>query len=477
MLSIKTFKEKILTNENFIFVKRGDGEVFCMQGQVGENCDNHPYSIELANELIWAYQTLEERHAIIVDFENQKDYNIFLHRVDNNVIEVVDFFTAIRTSGRPIVFIRPNKLVDMDGILCGGINRYPTVINVYEKNAYREIQYYISQIPSIRNAIYLFCAGMPAKVMIAEMVLKNPEATYIDCGSSFDPINGTSRTFQISKEEFLNLYRQFTIEPHRLKNILNVTHGDSLLEMIYFNPEKKEREEEPSFQDSLEMLAHNFKVDAINELPTVDFIIPTWRRPEGLKRCLDSIEKLEYPKNLIRALIDTEEGVTVPKKVKRMAESSKAEYIVFAANDTEFTPDSLRNIIPMAKQYGLVAFNTGKVLPDNGNICEHFIIRRSFIPNIGGEIFDTEFHHLGVDNLLWAKAEMLGEAKRCEEAVVIHHHFSNGGSEWDAVYQLGWEKRDEDRALLEKKLKELRSYTKDQKFYYGNATFLVREEF
>lgn len=437
MLSIKTFKEKILANENFIFVKRGDGEVLCMQGQVGENCDNHPYSIELANELIWAYQTLEEKGAIIVDFENQKDYNIFLHRVDNNVSEVVDFFTTIKTSGRPIVFIRPEKLFDMGGILCGGINRYPITLAVSEKNAYEHLQSTISQIPSIRNAIYLFCAGMPAKVMIAEMVLKNPDATYIDCGSSFDPINGTSRTFQISKEEFLSLYSKCMYAPP----ILNVSEDDK------------------------------------NTLPTVDFIIPTWRRPEGLERCLDSIKKLNYPKDLIQTHVDDEEGVTVPVKVKRMVGACYAEYIVFAANDTEFTPDSLRNIIPMAKQFGLVAFNTGKVLPDKGNICEHFIIRWSFIPKIGGEIFDTEFHHIGVDNLLWAKAEMLGEAKRCEEAVVIHHHFSNGGSEWDDVYQLGWEKRDEDRALLEKKLKELRSYTKDQKFYYGNATFLSKEEF
>ena len=30
-------------NENFTFVKYGDGELICMIGGKGENCDCHPY--------------------------------------------------------------------------------------------------------------------------------------------------------------------------------------------------------------------------------------------------------------------------------------------------------------------------------------------------------------------------------------------------------------------------------------------------
>ena len=85
------------------------------------------------------------------------------------------------------------------------------------------------------------------------------------------------------------------------------------------------------------------------------------------------------------------------------------------------------------------------------------MIRRDLVPEIGGEIFDTEFHHVGVDNLLWAKCKKKGEEYRSTNAVMIHHHFSkpNQNVPMDEVYQEGWRRAKEDRELLQKKLKEL----------------------
>ncbi len=82
------------------------------------------------------------------------------------------------------------------------------------------------------------------------------------------------------------------------------------------------------------------------------------------------------------------------------------------------------------------------------------MIRRDFITELGGEIFDTRFHHVGVDNLLWAKAKKLNQAYRCEEAKFEHRHFSKGAN-YDAVYQKGWANAEEDRALLAKELSML----------------------
>ena len=48
-------------------------------------------------------------------------------------------------------------------------------------------------------------------------------------------------------------------------------------------------------------------------LPTVTFLVPTLNRPEGLKRCLDSIATLTYPKDLIDVITLSGEG-TVPEK-------------------------------------------------------------------------------------------------------------------------------------------------------------------
>lgn len=187
-------------------------------------------------------------------------------------------------------------------------------------------------------------------------------------------------------------------------------------------------------------------------VPKVSFIIPTLGRPEGLKRCLDSIEKLNYPKELIEVIVLDGEG-TVPEKMARGLWQSKGEVIAFGSNDTEFTPDSLYNAVKIEK--GVVAFNTGVVTPDNGNINEHFIIRREFIKKIGGEIFDTEFHHVGCDNLLYNKALKLGEFARADDAIVKHYHFSTGSAPQDEIYAKGWAHMEEDRALLAKKLKEL----------------------
>lgn len=188
-------------------------------------------------------------------------------------------------------------------------------------------------------------------------------------------------------------------------------------------------------------------------VPKVTFIIPTLGREAGLKNCLKSIEELNYPKAQIEVIVIDGEG-TVPQKMARGLAQAKGEYIVYGSNDCAFEHNSLWEALQDATDFNLVAFNTGTVLPDEGNICEHFMIKKDFVKELGGEIFDTEFHHVGCDNLLWAKAKKLGEAVRCDDAIVHHYHFSTG-SKKDEVYEKGWSKVDEDRALLAKKLKEL----------------------
>ena len=50
-VGIDFFTKKMLNNENFTFVKYGDGEILCMIGGKGKNCDQHPYSEKLKKEL------------------------------------------------------------------------------------------------------------------------------------------------------------------------------------------------------------------------------------------------------------------------------------------------------------------------------------------------------------------------------------------------------------------------------------------
>lgn len=189
-----------------------------------------------------------------------------------------------------------------------------------------------------------------------------------------------------------------------------------------------------------------------HDLPKVSIILPTLGRPEGLKRCLDSIKNLNYPENLIETIVLDREG-TVPQKVKEGVEKSTGDYIVYASNDIEFTTDSLILAVldSINTGKGLIAFDTG-VRNTQGFINEHFLLRKDLLSQIG-EVFDTDFFHVGVDDLLWHKCDKLGQAM-ISRGKVIHHHFSRIGSgiEQDEVIKKGWQHEQEDRALLKEKL-------------------------
>jgi hypothetical protein len=190
-------------------------------------------------------------------------------------------------------------------------------------------------------------------------------------------------------------------------------------------------------------------------VPKVSFIIPNLGRPEGLKRCIDSIKALHYPQELIDIKV-IEGDATVPNKVKQGVEETCGEYIVYAANDMTFEPDSLITAIEESRENKkrLVAFDSG-VRNEFGYINEHFLIKRDLLPLIG-DIFDTDLNHFGCDDLLWRKCEKLGEAM-ISKGKIIHNHYSRIGSgiEMDEVNKRAVFKLEEDRKLLKEKLKNL----------------------
>jgi hypothetical protein len=168
--------------------------------------------------------------------------------------------------------------------------------------------------------------------------------------------------------------------------------------------------------------------ESIPTTDTVDIIVPHLGidREKGLRDLMDSIGKLNYPQDLISFhILDGDDSV--PVKVARGVELSNSKYIVFAANDMLFDPDCIKNAIECSKEYNksLVSFNEGFLLPDEGNICTHFLVKRGFLSLLeNGEIFSTDFNHVGCDNYLWAQASRLGDAAWCSKAKITHNHFS-----------------------------------------------------
>ena len=221
----------------------------------------------------------------------------------------------------------------------------------------------------------------------------------------------------------------------------------------------------------LETLKHNPPDYVVNsapiffgELPKITIIVPHLPSPErneGLKKLEESIERLSYPKDKIETLVIVDEPRKgVPERVHEGYLNSTGEYIVFAATDTVMVPNSLivAYIEMVEKGKRFLAFNTGEVGWDNGNECEHFMIKKDLVPEIGGEIFCRRFNHCCCDTLLKAKVKKLHEFYRSKNAVMIHNHYSKTGK-YDSVYELGWSKVDEDRKILVEELKKIDAYS------------------
>ena len=396
--SIETLTHNINYSIPFTFVKCGDGELNCMAGWVGENCDGQPYSSKLGADLCLSYRQFMDLESYVVMWDDQEKFNMLLHRTPNDPQKLKEFYLAIRKHDGPKIFVGPERLADAATLLKAQFFPVPA------QDAYSQIDaaWNCLEDEIKPGGIYVFSAGMLSKVLIARAQKQVPDATYIDAGSAFDPLFfGETRTFQIPKAELERVYEDVV----------------------------------------------NFDKDTV-----VSFLIPTLGRADGLKRCLTSIERLNWKRTNIEVLIDDDPDATVPVKVNRMAGSCKGDVMVFAANDVEFTPDSLRNAVRASHRHGLVAFNTGSPESDP---CEHFLIRRDFYYQIGAQIFDERFHHVGCDNLLWARAKAMGEAFLCKDAVLLHHHFSRGG-QMDEVYERGWSHADEDRKLLAEELEKLK---------------------
>jgi len=386
-------------NKNFSFIKRGDGEDACMNDEKGANCDGDEYTPELANALRDAYDFLWGRaDCYVPKFHNQDFYNSLLHREDSDLAKVSKFYQDIASSNRKKIYVGPEKLKIVKEILNADIH-----ITVPEKNTFR---YFDNLVLDLKlaiedNCIILFSCGLTAKPLIAECLKHNSNITCLDIGSSFDPIIKNTRTGQVDQKTLKDLYGV--------------------------------------------------------DLPKVSILIPTLKRPEGLKKCLDSIDKLNYPKNRLEVLVEEDEPrIGVAKRLNKLFAQSTGDLVVYGSNDIEFTPDSIRNAVKYIKENDLVSFNTGEVLPDEGNICEHFIIKRDVVNKIlKGKIFSEKFNHLAVDNLLWATIKKFGKVVRADNAIVKHYHFSNNNAKFDDVYKLGWEDVDNDRKILKEELDKL----------------------
>lgn len=397
-LTLESFGQAIKIRQPFSFVKLGDGERACMNGATGANCDGQPYSAALASALNTAYEFLVGK-VHVVDFFNQKVFNMLLHRTDSDLTAVKSFWETVSSATGVKVFVGPARLRPAAELLKARFIEVPLV------DAFSDLERIKKQLfdHCKRDAICIFCAGATSKILIAEMLKVRQDITCLDAGSSFDPMFvGETRTLQAPK---------------------------AVLDRLYSGTPE-------------------------TSYPRVTICVPTLGREGKLKRLLDLIPKTaEYPNYDVLVEQDSfENNVGVPKLLRKMVEASKGEFIAFLGNDCVPHPGWLRLAMEMMRAKfpdtgGLVGLND---LYWHGEFSPHWVASKKLLPMLDGEFFHTGYHHVGCDNELSERCRKAGKYAWCEQAVVYHDHPMQPGAkiEHDRVYDLARVYEKEDRELF-----------------------------
>jgi hypothetical protein len=202
----------------FTFTKFGDGELFCMSGRRGDNCDHHLYTPELRHALTRAFQHLVQDSQVYVGQWYQKDllrpferqfgatpryvwYQLLL--LMKLTPELLDWYTALAEQRRRKVFVGPARLIGASQML--RCNRFVEVPLVNAFNRYREVR---EILQSDAAEIFLFSAGMASKPWISDLLKMRRSITCVDLGSALDPVFvGRTRTSQVPTAQARYFFR------------------------------------------------------------------------------------------------------------------------------------------------------------------------------------------------------------------------------------------------------------------------------
>ena len=236
-VGIDFFTKKMLNNENFTFVKYGDGEILCMIGGKGENCDHHPYSEKLRGELEksfvkllrfyddvylaeWVDNLVKTRESYInVNGLKPKfaDYECFLTLKENlNDKKLLNFYTLLKNTKRKKIFVGPKKLKKVTTML--GIDNFVEVPIINAFSDYDRVMDELVHIGVNDNNIYILCCSMMSCLICSDLKEINKKITLLDVGSGLDPIFGErTRPKQPSEEECFEYFRDLLPKNHNFE--------------------------------------------------------------------------------------------------------------------------------------------------------------------------------------------------------------------------------------------------------------------
>lgn len=209
-----TFKNKILSKQNFAYARYADGEVKLMNGMAigyntqayqsdGWSCDSKMYKI--GNKLLDSLNHNESNYYYAITSPNQSmfDYVFLMDRIkqpENNITfadlwingNYQKFKTFLNTElNEPVVLIASKNVI--------GKNTHPLMlkelypipndcVNFYEINELQFTNDMISLCKKHNNTLFFVSAGPLSEVIIHEMYVANPYNRYIDVGSAIDEV-------------------------------------------------------------------------------------------------------------------------------------------------------------------------------------------------------------------------------------------------------------------------------------------------
>ena len=236
-VGIDFFTKKLIYGENFTFVKYGDGEIICMIGGTGTNCDDHPYSEKLGKLLEksfvkllrnyddvylaeWVDNLVKTRESY-VNVNNLKpkfaDYECFLTLEENmHDDKLLKFYEILKNSKRKKVFVGPKKLKDVEGML--NIDKFIEVPLIDAFSKYDDVLKELINYGVDDDNIYILCCSMMSCLICSDLKDLNKKITLLDIGSGFDPIfSEKTRPKQPSAEKCFMYYKKVLPSDYKFK--------------------------------------------------------------------------------------------------------------------------------------------------------------------------------------------------------------------------------------------------------------------
>jgi len=227
-VGIDFFTKRMEKNENFSFVKYGDGEILCMIGAKGKNCDDHPYSKKLGKLLEESFVNLFRFHNDVYladwtdNLTNTRDsyisinglnpkfaeYECFLtleENIKNN--KLLNFYKLLKRSKRKKIFIGPKKLAKVQEML--NVDKFIDVPIVDAFSEYDRIKSQLFDYGVNDDNVYILCCSMMSCVICSDLKEMNSKITLLDVGSGFDPIfSQKTRPEQPTSANCFNYFRE-----------------------------------------------------------------------------------------------------------------------------------------------------------------------------------------------------------------------------------------------------------------------------